>query len=59
MASSHVTVGPGDHHVLALQAWLAFHPDAGLEMFSSAGRLPMAETAVAAATSIEEFLGRV
>jgi hypothetical protein len=53
-----VTVGPGDQHVLAPQARLAFYPDAGLEMFSDAGHYPMAETPVAPATAIEEFLGR-
>lgn len=58
VASSHGTVGPRDHHVLAPQAGLAFSPNAGLEMFSDAGHYPMVETPVAPATSIEEFLGR-
>jgi hypothetical protein len=48
VANSHVSVGSGDHHVLAVHGW-----------FGSArgwGSLP--EAPVSLATSIEEFLGR-
>ena len=52
MAGSYVTVGSGDHHVLAIHGW-----------FGSArgwGSLPgfLDESPVSLATSIEEFLGR-
>jgi pimeloyl-ACP methyl ester carboxylesterase len=65
MASSYVTVGSGDHHVLAVhgwfgvmkQTWLVFFPGAELAVLSNAGHYPMFETPVALATSIEEFLG--
>jgi pimeloyl-ACP methyl ester carboxylesterase len=51
VASSHVTVGSGDHHVIALHG--------EFEVLPNAGHYPMFETPVALATSIEEFLGQV
>ena len=52
MTGSYVTVGSGNHHVLAIHGW-----------FGSArgwGSLPgfLDESPVSLATSIEEFLGR-
>jgi hypothetical protein len=71
MASSRVSTGAGDHHVLAVPGWFGsvrgwgslpdfrvFFPDAELEVLPNAGHYPMFETPVALATSIEEFLGR-
>ncbi len=40
------------------QTWLAFFPDAELEVLPNVGHYPMFETPVALATSIEEFLGQ-
>ena len=62
MASSHVTVGSGDHCVLALHGWFGsargWGPSAELEVVPNAGHYPMYETPAALAASIEEFLGR-
>ena len=59
MASSHVTVGSGDHHVLARHGWFGmFYPNAELETVPNAGHHPMYETPAALAGSIEEFLRR-
>ncbi len=40
------------------QTWLAFYPNAEMDVLTNAGHYPMFETPVALATSIEEFLGR-
>jgi pimeloyl-ACP methyl ester carboxylesterase len=71
VASSYLTVGSGDRHVMALHGWfgsarewgslpdyLAFFPNAELEVLGGAGHYPMFETPVALATAMEEFLGR-
>ena len=57
MASSHLTVGSGDHHVME-QTWLVFFPEAEMTILPDAGHYPMFESPVSLATSIEEFLGR-
>jgi hypothetical protein len=53
VASSHLTVGSGDHHVLAVHGW--FGSSRG---WGSLPDYPMFESPVSLATSIEEFLGR-
>jgi pimeloyl-ACP methyl ester carboxylesterase len=40
------------------QTWMAFYPNAELEVLPNAGHYPMYETPAALAASIEEFLGR-
>jgi pimeloyl-ACP methyl ester carboxylesterase len=60
-AAVKVIVGEHDPALSAQvmeQTWLAFYPNAELEVLSNAGHYPMFETPVALATSIEEFLGR-
>jgi pimeloyl-ACP methyl ester carboxylesterase len=69
VASSHLTIGSGDRHVMALhdpalsaqvmeQTYLVLLPNAELEVLVNAGHYPMFETPVALATAMEEFLGR-
>jgi pimeloyl-ACP methyl ester carboxylesterase len=69
VGSSHLTIGSGDRHVMALhdpalsaqvmeQTYLALLPNAELEVLANAGHYPMFETPVALATAMEEFLGR-
>ncbi|MEP7025102.1 MAG: alpha/beta hydrolase [Actinomycetota bacterium] len=60
-AAVKVIVGEHDPALSAAvmeQTWLAFYPNAELEVLANAGHYPMFETPVALATSIEEFLGR-
>lgn len=55
-----VIVGETDPAISAdvmRQTWLAYFPDAELEVLANAGHYPMFETPVALATSIERFLG--
>jgi len=40
------------------QTWMAFYPNAELDVLPNAGHYPMYETPAALAASIEEFLGR-
>lgn len=54
-----VIVGETDQAIsaeVARQTWLAYFPDAELEVMANAGHYPMFETPVALATSIEKFL---
>jgi hypothetical protein len=71
VASSYVTVGSGDHHVLAIHGWFGSARGWGsfpqfidgsayteLTILPDAGHYPIFESPVSLATSIEEFLGR-
>jgi pimeloyl-ACP methyl ester carboxylesterase len=60
-AAVKVIVGEHDPALSAQvmeQTWLAFYPNAELEVLANAGHYPMFETPVALAASIEEFLSR-
>jgi pimeloyl-ACP methyl ester carboxylesterase len=60
-AAVKVIVGEHDPALSAQvmeQTWLAFYPNAELEVLANAGHYPMLETPAALAASIEEFLGR-
>jgi pimeloyl-ACP methyl ester carboxylesterase len=60
-AAVKVIVGEHDPALSAQvmeQTWLAFYPNAELEVLPNAGHYPMFETPAALAASIEEFLGR-
>ena len=58
MTSSFVSVGSGDHHVLAVHGWFGSSRGWGSLILPDAGHYPMFESPVSLATSIEEFLGR-
>ncbi len=60
MASSHLTAGSGDHHVLAIHGWLGSSRGWGSlpDYLDPSTYYPMFEAPVSLATSIEEFLGR-
>lgn len=54
-----IVVGETDPAIsadVARQTWLAYFPEADLEVLANAGHYPMFETPVALATSIENFL---
>ena len=60
-AAVKVIVGEHDPALSAQvmeQTWMAFYPNAELEVLANAGHYPMLETPAALAASIEEFLGR-
>jgi len=61
MANTHHLIGTGPHKAIGVDAmkatYLAWYPNATMEVMDNAGHYPMHETPVALATAIERFLG--